>query len=150
MKRITKILLALLVVTSASTTALFAKDSKKSASKNITQNKEDCTFEFGTDLSKYFKGTAYLNNLIPNENGFAEGNVITFAPDSGNADFHSHGEMYVIGLSGTGFYEEEGKEPVEIKKGDVVHIEAGVKHKHGSAKDSWFQQLVIYDKNWKE
>ena len=149
MKRITKIIyglfIALLICGSA-----FAKDSKKSASKNITQNKEDCTFEFGTDLSKYFKGTAYLNNIIPNEGCFAESNVITFGPDSGNADFHSHGEMYVIGLSGTGFYEEEGKDPVIIKKGDVVHIPAGVKHKHGSAKDSWFQQLVIYDKSYKE
>ena len=146
MKRIILVLMTAVLLC----TTLFAKESKKSASKNITQNKEDCTFEFGTDLSKYFKGIAYLNNIIPNEGCFAEGNVITFGPDSGNSDFHSHGEMYVIGLSGTGFYEEEGKDPVIIKKGDVVHIPAGVKHKHGSAKDSWFQQLVIYDKNWKE
>jgi len=68
------------------------------------------------------------------------------APDS-RSGWHVHGGMYVIGVAGEGIYQEEGKEPVIIKKGDVIHIPAGVRHIHGATEDSWFQQIVIYDKN---
>ena len=116
------------------------------------QNKSDCQFDFGADVSAYFSGETHLNNLVPfdGEKHFAETNLITFAPKARNADWHTHGEMYVIGVAGEGIYQEEGKEPVIIKKGDVVHISAGVRHIHGATDDSWFQQIVIYDKNWKQ
>ena len=57
--------------------------------------------------------------------------------------------MYVIGVGGVGLYQEEGKDAIIIRKGDVIQIPEGVKHWHGSTKDSWFQQIVVYDKNWK-
>lgn len=125
--------------------------STKTASASSDQNKSDCKFDFGTDVSAYFSGETHLNNLVPfdGEKYFAETNLITFAPSARNADWHTHGEMYIIGVAGVGLYQEEGKEPVIIKKGDVVHIPAGVRHIHGATDDSWFQQIVIYDKNWK-
>ena len=135
-------LLALSLTGCASTKTAAASD----------QNKGDCKFEFGANVSAYFLGETYLNNLVrfDGEKHFAETNTVTFAPKARNADWHTHGEMYVIGVAGEGIYQEEGKEPVIIKKGDVVHIPAGVRHIHGATEDSWFQQIVIYDKNWKQ
>mgnify|MGYP002620907493 FL=1 len=122
----------------------------KTAVVSSDQNKSDCQFEFGTNVSAYFTGTAYLKNLIPLDDtyNFPETNVVTFAPDS-RSGWHVHGGMYVIGVGGVGLYQEEGKDAIIIRKGDVVQIPAGVKHWHGSTKDSWFQQIVVYDKNWK-
>lgn len=141
-----KIIFTLMILLSASLT--FARGKKEMKAND--QNKSDCKFEFGADVSAYFTGTVYMKNLIPLDAtyNFPETNVITFAPDS-RSSWHVHGGMYVIGVGGVGLYQEEGKDAVIIRKGDVVQIPAGVKHWHGSTKDSWFQQIVVYDKNWK-
>lgn len=68
------------------------------------------------------------------------------APDS-RSGWHVHGGMYVIGVGGVGLYQEEGKPAIIIRKGDVIQILAGVKHWHGSTKDSWFQQIVFDVRN---
>ena len=49
----------------------------------------------------------------------------------------------LIGVGGRGFYQEEGKEAVEILPGTVINIPANVKHWHGAAKDSWFSHLAF-------
>ena len=40
-------------------------------------------------------------------------------------------------------YQERGKEPRELKPGDVVNIPAEVKHWHGAAPDSWFSHVAV-------
>ena len=40
-------------------------------------------------------------------------------------------------------YQEWGKEPRELKPGDVVNIPAEVKHWHGAAPDSWFSHVAV-------
>lgn len=54
-----KIILSIITISLLSA-AVFAKSSK-----SPDQNKSDCTFEFGNDVSAYFTGTAYMRNLIP-------------------------------------------------------------------------------------
>ena len=49
----------------------------------------------------------------------------------------------LIGVAGRGYYQEWGKEPIEINAGDVIHIPANVKHWHGAAADSWFSHLAF-------
>ena len=49
----------------------------------------------------------------------------------------------LIGVGGRGYYQEEGKEAVEILPGTVIHIPANVKHWHGAAPDSWFSHLAF-------
>ena len=46
-------------------------------------------------------------------------------------------------MAGRGYYQEEGKEAVEMKPGDCINIPTGVKHWHGAAPDSWFSHLAI-------
>ena len=49
----------------------------------------------------------------------------------------------LIGVGGRGYYQEWGKEPVEILPGTVINIPANVKHWHGAAPDSWFSHLAF-------
>ena len=44
---------------------------------------------------------------------------------------------------GEGWYQEEGKAPIEMKPGDAVVIPPNVKHWHGAKADRWFSHLVI-------
>ena len=82
---------------------------------------------------KYFVGQSYLAQIskeqIPVFN-------VTFEPGCRN-NWHIHNAK-----SG-GWYQEEGKDAVELLPGSVVNIRAGVKHWHGAAKDSWFSHLAL-------
>ncbi len=49
----------------------------------------------------------------------------------------------LIGVGGRGYYQEWGKEPVEILPGTVINIPPEVKHWHGAAPDSWFSHLAV-------
>lgn len=53
------------------------------------------------------------------------------------------GGQILVCIAGRGYYQEEGKEAVEMKPGDCINIPAGVKHWHGAAPDSWFSHLAI-------
>lgn len=44
---------------------------------------------------------------------------------------------------GRGYYQEAGKDPIELLPGDSVYIAPGVKHWHGAAKDSVFSHIAI-------
>ena len=71
---------------------------------------------------------------------------VTFEPGCRN-NWHIHhadrgGGQLLICVHGRGWYQEWGKEPRELRPGDVVNIPANVKHWHGAAKDSWFQHIA--------
>ena len=93
------------------------------------------------DFKEYFVGQSYLNMLTTT--GVAIGNV-TFEPGCrNNWHIHHKGGQILLVTNGRGYYQEWGKEAVELNPGDVINIPAGVKHWHGAAKDSWFQHLAI-------
>lgn len=96
------------------------------------------------NYAQFFDGKSYLNMLSLEQ--VVVGNV-TFEAGCRN-HWHIHhaksggGQMLLV-TAGRGYYQEWGKEPQELKAGDVVHIPAEVKHWHGAAKDSAFQHLAI-------
>jgi len=49
----------------------------------------------------------------------------------------------LIGVGGRGYYQEWGKDPVEILPGTIINIPSGVKHWHGAAPDSWFSHIAV-------
>ena len=49
----------------------------------------------------------------------------------------------LICVGGRGYYQEWGKEAVELTPGTVINIPSEVKHWHGAAPDSWFSHLAI-------
>ena len=99
-----------------------------------------------TAYAKYFIGDSFLNPLTKAEDGLFLANV-TFEPGCRN-NWHIHhaksgGGQILICIAGRGYYQEEGKEAVEMKPGDCVNIPAEVKHWHGAAPDEWFSHLAI-------
>ncbi len=93
---------------------------------------------------EFFEGQSYLapvsKEQIPVFN-------VTFEPGCKN-HWHIHhakssGGQMLICVGGRGFYQEEGKEAVEMTPGTVINIPANVKHWHGAAYDSWFSHLAI-------
>ena len=53
------------------------------------------------------------------------------------------GGQILVCVAGRGYYQEWGKDAIEMKPGCCVNIPAGVKHWHGAAPDSWFSHLAI-------
>ena len=94
--------------------------------------------------AKYFIGQSYLAPVSTNQVKIYN---VTFEPKCRN-NWHIHkaksgGGQMLIAIGGRGYYQEWGKEPVEMKPGDVINIPANVKHWHGAAPDSWFSHLAV-------
>ncbi len=94
--------------------------------------------------AKYFIGQSYLAPLSTSQVGIFN---VTFEPGCRN-NWHIHhakdgGGQILICIGGRGYYQEWGKDPVEMTPGTVVNIPANVKHWHGAAPDSWFSHLAI-------
>lgn len=126
---------------------LFAAGKNKKDDSVVTRL-EDLPFAPG-DETKGFSGPAWFRNMIQKENTYnaAETNLITFAPGS-HSGYHTHGGMIVVVTGGKGYYAEKGKKTQIIRKGDIIEIPEGTPHLHGAANDSYFQQMVIYNKDY--
>ena len=92
---------------------------------------------------EFFTGESYLapvsSEQIPIFN-------VTFEPGCRN-NWHIHhaskgGGQILICVGGRGYYQEWGKEAVELTPGTVINIPPEVKHWHGAAPDSWFSHLA--------
>ncbi len=119
-------------------------DSKAVTEKDKHRNR--IMFPIGEEnpYGQFFIGKSYLapvsTEQIPIYN-------VTFEPGCRN-NWHIHhakngGGQMLICIGGRGWYQEWGKEPVELNEGTVINIPAEVKHWHGAAKDSWFSHLAI-------
>ena len=94
--------------------------------------------------AQYFKGQSYLAPISTEQLTFFN---VTFEPGCRN-NWHIHhaekgGGQLLVAVGGRGYYQEWGKDPIEMNPGDVIHIPANVKHWHGAAPDSWFSHLAF-------
>lgn len=95
-------------------------------------------------FAQYFTGKSYLAPVSASQVGVFN---VTFEPKCRN-NWHVHhakegGGQILICVAGRGYYQEWGKEAVEMKPGDCINIPEGIKHWHGAAPDSWFSHLAI-------
>lgn len=95
-------------------------------------------------FKQYFSGRSYLAPVSQEQVGIFN---VTFEPACRN-NWHIHhaargGGQILVCVAGRGYYQEWGKEAVEMRPGDCINIPAGVKHWHGAAKDSWFSHLAV-------
>lgn len=100
--------------------------------------------EPNTGFAKYFIGQSYLAPISTSQVSIFN---VTFEPKCRN-NWHIHhadkgGGQILICVGGRGYYQEWGKDPVEMHPGDCINIPAGVKHWHGAAPDSWFSHLAV-------
>ena len=99
------------------------------------------------EFSRYFTGQAYLASISNNEALGTHISNVTFEPGCRN-NWHIHhaksgGGQILVCVAGRGFYQEEGRDAVEMKPGDCINIPVDVKHWHGAAPDEWFSHLAI-------
>ena len=104
-------------------------------------------FPIGNDnaaYARYFTGQSFL---FPMANDTVSVSNVTFAPSCIN-NWHTHSGscQVLVGVSGRGYYQIWGQDPVEMKAGESVTIPEGTKHWHGAAGNSWFQHLSIMSK----
>lgn len=124
---------------------VWAEDTTGEDAKTIFQR--EMIFPIGepnTAYEKYFIGNSYLSPISRNQMHISN---VTFEPRCRN-NWHIHkatkgGGQILIGIAGRGWYQEEGKNAVEILPGTIIHIPANVKHWHGAATDSWFAHLAF-------
>lgn len=95
-------------------------------------------------FAQYFTGQSYLAHISAEQVPIYN---VTFEPGCRN-NWHIHhasqgGGQILICVAGRGYYQEWGREAVEMKPGTCVNIPAGVKHWHGAAPDSWFSHLAV-------
>ena len=96
--------------------------------------------EPNTAFAQYFIGNSYL--AVLDKTGLCN---VTFEPGCRNNWHIHHGAVQVlICVAGRGWYQEWGKEPVELKPGVTIAVPEGVKHWHGAARDSWMQHLTYH------
>jgi quercetin dioxygenase-like cupin family protein/alkylhydroperoxidase/carboxymuconolactone decarboxylase family protein YurZ len=105
-----------------------------------------------TGYAQFFIGDSYLAPIAPANLGEGEATVmptvnVTFEPGCRNNWHVHHGARQIlICVSGRGWYQEWGKEPIALTTGMIIDIPEGVKHWHGAAKDSWFQHYTTHVK----
>lgn len=120
--------------------------------KYLDKEEFDKANKFGTGnpndaFAKYFVGNSFLNPLTnPKDTAVFLANV-TFEPGCRN-NWHIHhaksgGGQLLICTAGEGWYQEEGKNAVELKEGTVITIPPEVKHWHDAKKDSWFSHIAV-------
>ena len=123
------------------------KDDAPAAETGREAHQKEMIFPIGAPndaYARYFSGQSYLAPISSSQVSIAN---VTFEPGCRN-NWHIHhadqgGGQILIGVAGRGFYQEWGKESVEILPGDVINIPTGVKHWHGAAPDSWFSHLAV-------
>lgn len=95
-------------------------------------------------FAQYFIGQSYLAPISTSQVGIFN---VTFEPKCRN-NWHIHhaykgGGQILVSVAGRGYYQEWGKDAIEMNPGDCINIPSGVKHWHGAAPDSWFSHLAI-------
>ncbi|MBR1617197.1 cupin domain-containing protein [bacterium] len=94
--------------------------------------------------AKYFIGQSYISPISTSQVKMYN---VTFEPKCRN-NWHIHkaksgGGQILIAIGGRGYYQEWGKDAIELKPGDVVNIPANTKHWHGAAPNSWFSHIAV-------
>lgn len=98
-------------------------------------------------FAQYFIGDSFLNPLVDPKTAPLFLANVTFEPGCRN-NWHIHhaskgGGQMLICTAGEGWYQEEGKDAVELLPGTVIVIPPEVKHWHGAKKDSWFSHISV-------
>lgn len=146
MKKIFLLTLAILFLTSNLCFA-FSFKKKEDKMQTLQEYSKTIIFPIGNTndaYAKYFVGQSYLAPVSTEQVKIYN---VTFEPKCRN-NWHIHraksgGGQMLIAVGGRGYYQEWGKEPIEMKPGDVINIPANVKHWHGAAPDSWFSHLAV-------
>lgn len=96
----------------------------------------------------HYLGEAWLNRLLNQSEDLDFG--ITKARFKANStlNWHKHASVQVlIVVEGEGYYQEKGKKPIRMKKGDIIKCPKNTEHWHASSKEQDVTYLALYGGN---
>ena len=127
--------LLLLIAASESTAQISTKPDKGNWSKGAPER---------------FKGDVWVEYFINDTISDFVSSRVLFEPGA-RSNWHKHsGKQIVFAVEGEGYLKEKGKPITLLKKGDVVVIEPGTIHSHGSFKKRFIQGIMMNDVGKKE
>ena len=92
-----------------------------------------------------YLGETWLNTLIRSDETLSYNLTKAAFKANYTLNWHKHSDQQVlIILSGKGYYQEKGKQPIVIKEGDVLKCAANTEHWHTSSKEQDVTYLAIY------
>ena len=96
------------------------------------------------EFAKYFVGNSYLAPVSTDQIMITN---VTFEPSCRN-NWHIHkaskgGGQILVCIAGHGYYQEWGKDVINLHPGDVINIPANIKHWHGATNKDWFSHLAV-------
>jgi len=93
--------------------------------------------------SERFVGNVWVQYFVNDSTSDFLSSKVIFEPNA-RSNWHVHiGRQIIFAIDGTGFYKEKGKATRILNKGDVVIIEPGTIHSHGSSKTNSFTQAIL-------
>jgi len=93
--------------------------------------------------SERFIGNVWVQYFVNDTTGDFLSSKVIFEANA-RSNWHMHlGKQIVFAIDGIGFYKEKGKATRILNKGDVVVIEPGTIHSHGSSKTNSFTQAIL-------
>jgi len=95
------------------------------------------------DSRNFFGQAAVDIKAAGNSGRYGSVGQVDFMPGARTA-WHTHpaGQLLII-TEGRGWVQEDGQPVREIKVGDVVWIDPGIKHWHGAARDSRMSHIAV-------
>ena len=89
-----------------------------------------------------FIGNVWVQYFVNDTSADFLSSKVIFEPNA-RSNWHVHvGRQIILAVEGEGYYKEKGKPTKVLTKGDVVVIESGTIHSHGSIHSKSFTQVV--------
>lgn len=100
--------------------------------------------------SERFQGDVWVEYFINDTISDFVSSRVLFEPTA-RSNWHKHsGKQIVFAVDGEGYFKEKGKPIHLLKKGDVVIINPGTVHSHGSINKQFTQGIMMNDVGKKE
>jgi quercetin dioxygenase-like cupin family protein len=98
--------------------------------------------------AEWFTGTVWIDEIIAGSApSHFKANRVTFEPGARSA-WHTHPHGQALHVSeGMGWVQLKGREPLPIRPGDTVWIDAGEVHWHGATAGKTMVHLAIQEAN---
>ena len=97
-----------------------------------------------------FFGDVWVEYFINDSTSDFLASRVLFEPKA-RSNWHKHaGKQIIFGINGEGYFKEKGKPMIHLKKGDLLEINPGVIHSHGSINKQFTQGVMMNGVSQKE
>ena len=117
---------------------------------SFAQNTQYVVTSFLNDGPKapntHYIGEAFLSSVLQGDSDLNYNITKATFRNNSTLDWHKHSTVQVlIIIDGEGYYQEKGKDPIIIKRGDVIRCPKDVEHWHTASKENFVTYLALYD-----